>query len=105
MNNWQRLINAKGKTFLLRVEASGDSADYEKYEFLRNEIWGFPEDSLPGSRNLMCENFLHDGGALIISVYEVGPKAEVTADAGRPGRLFLRVRRGEGQRDRFSENR
>jgi len=81
MNNWQRLISAKGKTFLLRVEASGDSADYEKYELLRNEIWGFPEDSLPGSRNLMCENFLHDGGALIISVYEVGPKAEVTADA------------------------
>jgi predicted GNAT superfamily acetyltransferase len=79
----KKVIQAKGRSFLLQVEDSADSRDYEKYERLRNEIWGFPEDSLPGSRNLMCENYLHDGGALFISVYEDEPGHEPGPDAAR----------------------
>jgi predicted GNAT superfamily acetyltransferase len=73
MDKFEKVIRAKGRAFLLRIETSTDSRDYEKYEQLRNEIWGFPEDNLPGSRNMMCENFLHDGGALFIGAYALEP--------------------------------
>ena len=76
MDKQEKVIRAGERAFLLKVETSADSRDYEKYERLRNEIWGFPEDNLPGSRNLMCENFLHDGGALFIGVYAPGPAGE-----------------------------
>ncbi len=72
MDKFEKVIRANGASFLLEIESSAESRDYEKYEQLRNEIWGFPEDRLPGSRNLMCENFLHDGGALFIGVYSLG---------------------------------
>jgi predicted GNAT superfamily acetyltransferase len=78
MDKSSRMFKAKGRSFLIRVETSADSRDYEKYERLRNEIWGFPEDNLPGSRNLMCESYLHDGGALILAAYDVG-------EEGKPG--------------------
>jgi predicted GNAT superfamily acetyltransferase len=81
MKDLEKVITLKGKRFLLQVEASSDARDYEKFETLRNEIWGFPEDSLPGSRNLMCENFLHDGGALFIGVYAEAPGGTLSADA------------------------
>jgi predicted GNAT superfamily acetyltransferase len=60
------------------VEASHDHEDYAKYEALRNEVWGFPEDYLPGPRNLMCENFLHDGSALFIAAYSEHPGGKVS---------------------------
>jgi predicted GNAT superfamily acetyltransferase len=64
-----RRIAAKGRSFLLKVETSSRAEDYARYEDLRNEIWGFPPDSLPGARNMMCENYLHEGSSLFIAVY------------------------------------
>jgi predicted GNAT superfamily acetyltransferase len=65
-----------GRTFLLRVEDSAAAADYQKYEDLRNTVWGFPEDRLAGTRNMMCENFLHEGSSLFIGAF-------VADEAGR----------------------
>mgnify|MGYP001050159001 CR=1 FL=1 len=73
MKNLHKIVTLKGKKFLLKVETSPDHQDYAKYEALRNEVWGFPEDYLPGPRNLMCENFLHDGSALFIAAYSEQP--------------------------------
>jgi predicted GNAT superfamily acetyltransferase len=80
MDKFEKVIRSGGKSFLLRLESSAQSRDYDKYEKLRNEIWGFPEDNLPGSRNMMCENFLHDGGSLFIGVYALGAEGGALAD-------------------------
>ncbi len=69
MKEFEKIHTIKGKKFLFKVEASKDYRDYQKYEGLRNEIWGEPNDSLPGERNMMCENFLYDGSSLFIAVY------------------------------------
>jgi predicted GNAT superfamily acetyltransferase len=69
VNNLEKVVEVKGKEFLITVEGSKASSDYLKYEELRNEIWRFAEDHLPGSRNMMCENFLHEGSALFIGVF------------------------------------
>jgi predicted GNAT superfamily acetyltransferase len=76
---WNRTRTVRGRKFLFRVETSEDAEDYRKYEDLRQEIWGFPEDSLPGTRNMLCENFLQDGSSLFLAVYaaERGGKVEV----------------------------
>ncbi|MGB7297651.1 MAG: hypothetical protein WBC70_18900 [Candidatus Aminicenantales bacterium] len=83
MKNPEKVVSLKGKNFLLRVETSAEAADYEKYEAMRNEIWGFPEDYLPGPRNLMCENFLHDGSALFIAAYAEARGGGLSADPAR----------------------
>jgi len=62
-------MTIKGRRFLFRVEDSNVPSDYLKYEELRNAVWQYPEDSLPGGRNMMCENFLHDGSSLFIGVF------------------------------------
>jgi len=80
MKNLEKIVSLKGKRFLLRVETSSEAGDYEKYETMRNEIWGFPEDYLPGPRNLMCENFLHDGSALFLVAYAEAPGGSLCAD-------------------------
>ncbi len=80
MKNPEKIVSLKGKNFLLRVETSSEADDYEKYEMMRNEIWGFPEDYLPGPRNLMCENFLHDGSALFLAAYSEAPGGNLSAD-------------------------
>jgi predicted GNAT superfamily acetyltransferase len=67
-------FESRGRTFLLRVEDSSEAADYQKYEDLRNAVWGFPEDHLAGTRNMMCENFLHEGSSLFIGAF-VGDEA------------------------------
>ncbi len=59
-----------GKRFLFAVETSSRGADYLKYERLRMDIWQDPDDHLAGSRNLVSENYLYDGGSLFIAVYE-----------------------------------
>jgi len=69
MKRLKKTLRLKGRTFLIKVEISDNPADYAKYEQIRNDIWGFPEDNLPGTRNLMCENILFDGSALFIAVY------------------------------------
>jgi predicted GNAT superfamily acetyltransferase len=83
MKNIEKIVESKGRRFLLRVETSSEAGDYEKYEAMRNEIWGFPEDYLPGPRNLMCENFLHDGSALFLAAYAEGAGGSISADATR----------------------
>jgi len=69
MNDLERAVVSKGRRFLLRVETSHEAADYEKYEDLRDEIWGFPDDHLAGTRNMMCENFLAEGSSLFIGAF------------------------------------
>jgi predicted GNAT superfamily acetyltransferase len=64
-----RIHRVRDRAFLFQVESSADREDYRKYEDLRNAIWDFPEDSLPGTRNMLCENFLHEGSCLYLAVY------------------------------------
>lgn len=75
-----RIHVVRGRRFLLKVEDSEDAAEYRKYESLRNEIWGFPEDSLPGTRNMLCENFLHEGSSLFLAVYAADDNDELAPD-------------------------
>ena len=75
--SFSRVHVLQGRRFLLKVEDSEQAADYQKYEDLRNDIWGFPEDSLPGTRNMICENFLQDGSSLFLAAY-------ADDDEGRP---------------------
>ncbi len=72
MSDLEKIIVLKGKKYLFKVETSPLSSEYAKYEELRNEIWGFPEDNLPGTRNMLCENYLHEGSSLFIAVYAEG---------------------------------
>jgi predicted GNAT superfamily acetyltransferase len=69
--------------FLLRLETSSRAEDYARYEDLRGAIWGFPEDRLAGPRNLLCENYFHDGTSLFIAAYEAGPEGAVEETSGR----------------------
>jgi len=69
MKPLEKTITARDRRFLLRVETSHESADYRKYENLREEIWGFPDDHLPSDRNMMCENVFHEGGSLFIGAF------------------------------------
>ncbi len=71
----QRIFKSKGLKFLLKVEDSNNPEDYRKYENLREQIWAFPEDHLAGTRNLLCENFLHEGSSLFIAAYKEDPMA------------------------------
>ncbi len=58
-----------GKKFLLQVETSHDTADYMKYEEIRNEIWKDPLDSFAGARNMAAENYFNEGSSLFIAAY------------------------------------
>jgi predicted GNAT superfamily acetyltransferase len=69
MRDLTKIVEAKGRRFLLRVEDSPDDRDFQKYEDIRDEIWGFPEDRLAGTRNLICESFLHEGTSLFIGAF------------------------------------
>jgi predicted GNAT superfamily acetyltransferase len=69
MEALEKVIERKGKRFLFKVENSEDQKDYAKYEELREEIWGFPDDNMAGMRNLICENFFHEGSSLFIAVF------------------------------------
>jgi predicted GNAT superfamily acetyltransferase len=80
MGRPEKILTAKGRRFLLTVETSKAAEDYGKYEALRNDIWGFPEDSLPGSRNMMCENFLYDGSSLFLAAYAADPSGSFVED-------------------------
>jgi predicted GNAT superfamily acetyltransferase len=69
MSDFEQIVLSQGRKFLLRVESSHEAADYEKYEDIRNAIWGFPDDHLSGTRNMMCENFLAEGSSLFIGAF------------------------------------
>lgn len=78
MKPLDKTVTVRDRRFLLRVETSHDSRDYAKYEALREEIWGFPDDHMSSTRNMMCENVFHEGGSLFIGAF---------AEAGEPGRF------------------
>jgi predicted GNAT superfamily acetyltransferase len=59
----------RGRAYLFRVETSDRPDDYLKYERLRNAVWDFAEDALPGGRNMMSESYFHDGSSLFIGVF------------------------------------
>lgn len=69
MKELERILEIKGRRYLLKVEQSANASDYTKYEELREEIWGEPNDTLPGDRNMACQNFYNDGSALFIAAY------------------------------------
>lgn len=64
----------------MRVEDSGQAADYQKYEDLRQAVWQFPEDHLAGTRNLLCENFLHEGSSLFLGAFEEDERGRFLTD-------------------------
>jgi chorismate synthase len=70
MRPLDKTVLVRDRRFLLRVETSSASADYRKYEDLREEIWGYPDDHLSSTRNMMCENVFHEGGSLFIGAFD-----------------------------------
>ncbi|MCX8159436.1 MAG: hypothetical protein N3G18_00705 [Candidatus Saccharicenans sp.] len=66
----EKIVKIRDREFLFRVEDSPQAADYKKYEDLRQEVWQFAEDHMAGTRNLLCENFLHEGSSLFLGVFE-----------------------------------
>ncbi len=69
--------------FLLCVETSSRAEDYARYEEIKNAVWDFDEDRLAGPRNLLCENYFHDGTSLFIAAYASGPGGEPEESASR----------------------
>ncbi|MGZ7065182.1 MAG: hypothetical protein ACXVI6_02375, partial [Candidatus Aminicenantales bacterium] len=69
MSDLERIVAGRDRKFLLRVETSHEAADYQKYEDIRDAIWGFPDDHLSGTRNMMCENFFAEGSSLFIGAF------------------------------------
>ena len=69
MRPLQKTVAVRDKRFLLCVETSHESADYRMYEDLREEIWGYPDDHMSSTRNMMCENVFHEGGSLFIGAF------------------------------------
>jgi len=69
MRALERTVTVRDRRFLLRVETSHESAAYAKYERLREEIWGYPDDHMSSPRNMMCENVFHEGGSLFLGAF------------------------------------
>ncbi len=80
MKALETIHEIKGKKFFFQVDTSHNQEDYQKYEDLRDEIWAESEDSLPGKRNMVCENYFNDGSALFIGVYVQDRKGNFTTD-------------------------
>ncbi|MDI6697678.1 MAG: hypothetical protein QME85_01905 [Candidatus Saccharicenans sp.] len=76
----EKIIRVKDRKFLFRVEDSHLAADYKKYEDLRQAVWQFEEDHMAGTRNLLCENFLHEGGSLFLGVFEEAEDGQFLLD-------------------------
>jgi predicted GNAT superfamily acetyltransferase len=70
----------QGKVFLLKAETSKETADYMKYEEIRNEIWEDPLDTLAGNRNMAAENYFNEGSSLFIAAYVEDEKGAFTED-------------------------
>jgi predicted GNAT superfamily acetyltransferase len=78
----ERTVTVRDKRFLLRVETSHEPADYEKYDDLREAIWGYPEDHMSSTRNMMCENVFHEGGSLFLGAFVEAEAGGFKADVG-----------------------
>lgn len=76
----EKIIESKGRKFLLRFEDSRRAADYAKYEALRMRIWGEPSDNLCGVRNMEGENYFHDGSSMFIGVFVADERGEFPLD-------------------------
>ncbi|MGB9907215.1 MAG: hypothetical protein ACPLRR_07510 [Candidatus Saccharicenans sp.] len=76
----EKIIQVRNRRFLFRVEDSAEAADYRKYEDLRQAVWQFSEDHLAGTRNLLCENFLHEGSSLFLGVFEEDESGRFVTD-------------------------
>ena len=80
MENLSEVYTSKGSKFLLKVETSHAHSDYQKYEDLRFELWEEPNDIMPGTRNMVCENYFSDGSALFIAAYTADEDGGFTED-------------------------
>ncbi|MCX6568694.1 MAG: hypothetical protein NT147_06550 [Candidatus Aminicenantes bacterium] len=80
MKDLEKIVAARDKRFLLRVETAHESEAYRMYEDLRNDIWDFPDDRLSGTRNMMCENVFHEGGSLFIGAFAEAAGGGFVAD-------------------------
>jgi len=80
MTPLEKTVTARDRRFLLRVETSSRPADYQKYEDLRQDIWGYPDDHMSSTRNMMCENVFHEGGSLFIGAFAEESGAGFPAD-------------------------
>ena len=60
---------SRGKKFLFSVETAYAADNYSKYEELRREIGGDPEDYFASACNMASESFFHEGGSLFIGVF------------------------------------
>lgn len=69
MQELETILASRGKKFLFAVETAPVAESYFKYEELRQKIWGDPEDTFAGIRNMASENFFHEGGSLFIGVF------------------------------------
>src|SRR4030043_2328249 len=80
----EKIVTLKGRRFLFRVEDSNSPSDYLKYEELRNAVWQYPGDSLPGGRTMMGENFLQDGSSLFIGDFVEDENGVLRVSGGQP---------------------
>jgi predicted GNAT superfamily acetyltransferase len=80
MKDLETIHEIRGTKFLFQIDNSHNHKDYQKYENLRDEIWAEPLDTLPGLRNMVCENYFNDGSALFIGVYVQDRKGDLTVD-------------------------
>ena len=76
---------SRGKKFLFSVETAYAADNYSKYEELRREIWGDPEDYFASACNMASESFFHEGGSLFIGVFTED------GQAGTSGGFYLWV--------------
>lgn len=80
MKKLEKIKEIKGKRFLFEVETSAEADDYLKYEELRLEIWGDPNDKLAGKRNMASENFFNVGNNLFIALYAENKEGKFKED-------------------------
>ncbi|MGD8539850.1 MAG: hypothetical protein PVI66_14130 [Candidatus Aminicenantes bacterium] len=80
MKNLEITHEIGGKRFLLQVETSHDTADYIKYEEIRNEIWNEPMDHFACVRNMAAENYFNEGSSLFIAAYVEDESGGFTRD-------------------------
>ena len=65
----EKIIEKKGKRFLLCFENSDRVVDYAKYEKLRMTIWGDPSGHFCGIRNMEGMNYVYEGSCMYIGVF------------------------------------
>ncbi|MBD3414305.1 MAG: hypothetical protein GF421_07745 [Candidatus Aminicenantes bacterium] len=80
MNEFEEIRKSKGKKFLFFLEKSPYERDYVKYEQLRMDIWGDPNDYLSNPRNMAAENYFNEGSSLFMGIYTQDEKGKIQQD-------------------------